>query len=210
MKTFKLFSLLVSVLILISCSSDNDSITPRATIEAQNISNLFAPQEGGQGQPTSGAFTKFDVDTGAITDSETEWDLAFRGTTIAVNGGVETGTIDEPVRTSDVEIAIVDGIFEEVLEVPASATFNQDNPNSFAIPTGSGNGWYNYNPTTNILRPIPGKVFIIKTSENRYAKIEFLNYYQDAPSNIDPTIHEPRYYTFRYIYNPNENDTSFD
>ena len=42
--------------------------------------NLHAPQEGGQGQPISGPFTKFSFETGQTT-SGNDWDVAFRGTT---------------------------------------------------------------------------------------------------------------------------------
>ncbi|MBF4985371.1 HmuY family protein, partial [Nonlabens mediterrranea] len=83
-------------------------------------------------------------------------------------------------------------------------TFNQDSSTSFAIPTGSDNGWYNYNFMTNIVSPIPGQIIVIRTRDGRYAKIEILSYYE----NQDTTA-EGRYFTFNYVYNPNQGDTSF-
>ena len=65
------------------------------------MENLSAPQTGGQGQPIGGDFTKFSFSAGAITTSDTDWDIAFRGTTIAINGGAVTGTADEPTRNGD-------------------------------------------------------------------------------------------------------------
>ena len=209
MNTLKLTTFFMLSLFILSCSDDDDA-APLAEVESTTVSNLFAPQEGGQGQPTSGEFTKFDFETGQVTTSDTEWDIAFRGTTIAVNGGTETGTIDEPMRTSDAGILILDGIFSEITEVPETATFAQDNQDGFAIPTGSGNGWYNYDFATNILSPIPGKIFVVKTTDDKYAKIEFLSYYEDAPTDIDPFVDEARYYTFRYSYNPNDGLTTFE
>jgi len=209
MNTFRLPTLIVISFFLMACSDDDDGM-PLIDIESTTVSNLHAPQQGGQGQPVSGAFTKFDFETGQVTDSETDWDIAFRGTTIAVNGGTETGTTDEPERTSNAAISILDAIFSEITEVPADISLEQDSQDGFAIPTGSGNGWYNYDFATNILSPIPGKILLIKTTENKYAKIEILSYYKDAPTDIDPFQDEPRYYTFRYVYNPNDDQTTLN
>jgi hypothetical protein len=71
-----------------SCSSDDDNTPTPDPVKSEQVSNLFAPQTGGQGQPVGGEFAKFDFETGMQTTSDTDWDIAFRGTTIAVNGGV--------------------------------------------------------------------------------------------------------------------------
>jgi hypothetical protein len=81
----------------------------------------------------------------------------------------------------------------------------QDNklavPASYAIPRGSGNGWYNYDGATNTISPIAGRVVMIKTADGKYAKMEIISYYKDAP--VAPTsATADRYYTFRYIYQP--------
>ena len=209
MNTLRLTTFIVISLLLVACSDDDDGMA-LLEVESTTISNLHAPQQGGQGQPVSGEFTKFDFETGEITNSDTDWDIAFRGTTIAVNGGTATGTTDEPARTSDAGIAILNATFSEVEEVPANQVFEQDNASGFAVPTGSGNGWYNYDFATNIVSPIPGKILLVKTTEDRYAKIEILSYYKDAPTDIDPFQDETRYYTFRYVYNPNDGQTTFN
>lgn len=210
MNTLKLTTTFILIsFFMLSCSDDDDA-APLAEVESTTISNLYAPQEGGQGQPVSGAFTKFDFETGQVTNSDTDWDIAFRGTTIAVNGGTGTGTTDEPLRTSEAGITIVNGTFEDITEVTEDIEFDQDGQEGFAIPTGSGNGWYNYDFATNILSPIPGKILLVETTDGKYAKIEILSYYQDAPSDIDPFEDESRYYTFRYVYNPNEGQTTFN
>jgi hypothetical protein len=209
MNTLKLTPFILVMLVMMSCS-DDDEVAPLAEVEFTTFENLHAPQEGGRGEDISGPFTKFDFETGQITDSDTEWDIAFRGATIAVNGGTETGTIDEPARTSEAGITIVNGTFEDITEIPEDTGFDQDSHNGFAIPTGSGNGWYNYDFTTNILSPIPGKLLLIETTDGNYAKVEILNYYEDAPSDIDPFQDESRYYTFRYAYNPNAGQVTFN
>ncbi len=192
-----------------SCSSDDDTTVALTPVETAQVSNLFAPQTGGQGQPIGGEFTKFDFETGAITTSDTEWDIAFRGTTIAVNGGEATGTEDEPTRTGDAAATLVTSTFDNVTTAEG-LTFTQDSESTFAIPTGSDNGWYNYNFQTNIVSPIPGQILVFRTTEGHYAKVEILSYYQDAPASPDPQTDASRYYTFTYVYNPNEGETTFN
>ncbi|TAI48232.1 hypothetical protein EW142_15905 [Flagellimonas allohymeniacidonis] len=184
------------------------NFTVLSELVTRSVSNLFAPQTGGQGQgEISGEFTKFSFETGAETTSETDWDIAFRGTTIAVNGGVETGTNDEPIRNGEGAAALVDGIFSEVNSVDG-LTFTQDAGAAFAIPSGSDNGWYNYNFMTNLVTPIPGKVLVFRTHDGRYAKVEILSYYENAPVNPDGFTTPSRYYTFNFVYNPNEGETT--
>lgn len=192
---------------IVSCSDDEGLV--RESIESMTIENLHAPQTGGQGEPVGGEFTKFDFTTGSITNSETEWDIAFRGTTIAVNGGTATGTNDEPERNGNAAAAIFNGTFAS-LRSADELVFSQDSESGFAIPTGSDNGWYNYNFMTNVVSKIPGKILVFKTRDNRYAKVEIISYYLDAPENPDGFADQARYYTFDYVYNPNEGDTTFE
>lgn len=209
LKTSKLFALAILIVSFVACESDddNDDNTPTpAAVEAQLIENLPAPQEGGQGQPVTGEFTKFDFTTGAITTSDTDWDIAFRGTTIAINGGNETGTTDEPTRNGQAGAYIADGTFASVTTAEG-VSFNQDSANGFAIPNGSDSGWYNYNPATNLVTPIPGKILVFRTRDGKYAKVEILSYYLNQDST-DPT--NGRFYTFNYVYNPNEGEKSFE
>lgn len=174
---------------------------------AQTVSNLEAPQTGGQGEPIGGVFTKFSFETGTVTDSETAWDIAFRGTTIAVNGGAATGTADEPVRNGDAAASIENGTFSEVSSADG-LSFIQDADGAFAIPAGSDQGWYNYNPATFTVTPIPGKILVFRTHDGKYAKVEILSYYRDAPAQPDAFTDESRVYTFRYVYNPNDGETN--
>ena len=197
-------------LVFTACSSDDDQIT-LAPVESENVANLFAPQTGGQGteEEIGGPFTKFDIETGEITTSETEWDIAFRGTTIAVNGGEKTGTNDEPERNGDTSATIVTGTFSSIVSAEG-LTFSQDSTEGFSIPTGSDNGWYNYNFMTNVVAPIPGEILVVKTRNGNYAKIEILSYYENAPAAPDGFADAARYYTFNYIYNPNQGDLSLE
>jgi hypothetical protein len=197
--------LVVGSLVTSLTSCKKDEVKPALT--ATTFSNLAAdPPSGGynpaNGQPigVTKKYTLFSFKAGAIvlnTDSATtKWDVGFNGTNIIVNSGTSgPGTAGAQVTSA---------IFDEVIEAPADG-FRQDNKNTapatYAVPRGSGNGWYSYNQSTNIITPIAGKVLIIKTSEGKYAKMEILSYYQDAPAT--PTANsKDRYYTFRYLYQP--------
>lgn len=204
--TLKFLILLFTATAFISCDNDDDK-TPLEAVESSTASNIPAPQTGGQGQPVGGPFTKFSFETGAVTASDTDWDIAFRGTTIAVNGGTVTGTDDEPIRSGNAGASIASGTFASITDA-VGVTFTQDADGGFAIPTGSDNGWYNYNPQVNIVSAIPGKVLIVRTHDDKYAKVEILSYYKDAPAAPDGFVDESRFYTFNYVYNPNDGDTA--
>lgn len=208
MKTTKILFLFAITAFIASCNNNDETVL--LDVKAETITNLHAPQSGGQGQPVSGAFTKFDFETGNTTTSETDWDIAFRGTTIIVNGGISLGTTDEPNRTSDAAVYIADGTMASVTEV-TTGSFKQDSASGFAIATGSGNGWYTYaGPPSHLITPTAGKIIVIRTSEGKYAKLEILSYYKDAPDSPDAFVDEDRYYTFNYVYQPNEGVISFE
>ncbi|GAB1856517.1 HmuY family protein [Flavobacteriaceae bacterium MHTCC 0001] len=208
MKTLKFLTLLALFIGFSSCSNDDDE-QPLAAIVASTFENLSAPQSGGQGQPVAGDFTKFDFESGQTTTSTTDWDIAFRGTTIIVNGGESTGATDEPERNGNAAAYIANNTFDAVTEISTN-NFNQDAAAGLAIPTGSGNGWYTYTgPPNHLIVPTAGKILVFRTRDGKYAKVEILSYYKDAPSEPDTFTDESRHYTFNYVYQPNEGVSSF-
>ena len=212
MKTIKLLTLAVLFITFASCDDDND--IQLIDVTSETFSNLHAPQQGGIDQmgnpiPISGDFAKFDFASGLITTSGTEWDIAFRGTTIIINGGVSFGATDEPERTGNGAVYIASGTMTSITDVN-SISFIQDSATGYAITTGSGNGWYTYaGAPTHLISPTPGKILVIKTRDGKYAKVEILSYYKDAPSNPDAFTDIDNYYTFNYTYQPNEGVTEF-
>ena len=206
MKTIKFLTIALAMTSFVACDNDSDDLLPVVSITVEDI---YAPQEGGQGQPISGAFTKFDFDLGMETDSETDWDIAFRATDIIINGGMSMGTTDEPDRTGDAGAYIVTGTMADVTEVDVNL-FTQDSGSGYAIVSGSGNGWYTYTgPPTYLITPTAGKILVFKTADGKYAKVEILSYYQGAPENPDAFTDPSRYYTFNYVYQPNSGETTF-
>ncbi len=185
-----------------SCKKDDPA---PATLSAATFSNLnadYAPAVGGiTGPPTyptaTNKFTFFSFSTGKVVanadSASTKWDLGFRATTIIVNGGTSGPGVGGAI--------VQTGIFSDLTVAPTTG-YAQDNKNAtvkYAIPTGSGAGWYTYNSSTNIITPTAGKFLIIKTADGKYAKVEILSYYQDAPTAPTSSTKD-RYYTFRYVY----------
>ena len=206
MKTIKFLTIALAITSFIACDSDSDDLLPIVSI---TVEDLHAPQEGGQGQPISGLFTKFDFDTGMETDNETDWDIAFRATDIIVNGGTSMGTTDEPTRSGDAGAYIATGTMADVTEVDVNL-FTQDSESGYAIISGSGNGWHTYaGPPTYLITPTPGRILVFKTADGKYAKVEILSYYEGAPENPDAFVDQSRYYTFNYVYQPNEGEITF-
>jgi len=200
-KTIKLFILAVVTITFISCDS-NDDIDELAPIESKLVTNFAAPQEGGRGAPESGEFAKFNFATGERATDDTEWDIAFRGTSIIINGGVSSGSIDEPERTSEASVYMASGTLSTMKEMDTES-LEQDHEEGFAIKTGSGNGWYTYDSSTHIISPIAGKVIAMKTHDGNYALVEIVSYYKDAPEDPNYMTSESRHYTFNYVYQPN-------
>ena len=202
-KTIKLLTLLAFFIAFSSCDNDNDPVL--LEVESQTITNLEATQTAdySTGTPViTGDHIKFSFETGTTTTGN-NWDIAFRGTTILVNGGSATAD-DEPERSGNAAAYIATGTLAGITEVDTTQLVQDDETNGLAIPTGSGNGWYSYDPTTHIISPIAGKVIVVKTHNGLYAKLEILSYYLDGDTSGDS-----QYYTFNYVYQPNEGVTTF-
>jgi hypothetical protein len=197
MKTIQKLIFTTSMALLFFSCDNNDDLTPTLPLEVTMVEDLAAPND--EINRTTGEvvvarpFQFFSLERNERVTENEDWDLAFKGTTIRVN------------NTKNVETAIVNGIFEEISEVPANATFRTDSQNTFAIPTGSGNGWYNYNSATFTVTPIPGRVILVKTTKGNFLKLEILSYYKGNPpvEEINPRITPSGYYTFRYILQTN-------
>ncbi len=170
------------------------------------VENLYAPQSRDYttGEVT-GDYVKFSFESGGIVTGD-DWDIAFRGTTIIVNGGSATAS-DQPERNGNAAAYIASGIFDDINTVDTALFVQDDSDNGLAITTGSGNGWYNYNSTNHTITPIAGKVLIFRTSDNLYAKVEITSFYENGEPN--ETVSNSYYYTFNYEYQANEGITTF-
>jgi hypothetical protein len=196
---------------LIACSKS--STTTVLPITAVTVNDLPADTVVGlsaQGIPiTNGKYTFYSLERNAIvpnTDSATNrWDVAFMATKILTNGGTSGPGVGGAF--------VYTGLFNDLNTIPADSVFKTDNaPTSYAITTGSGRGWYNYDGLNNLITPLAGRVLVIRTATGKYAKMEITCYYKGgttlAASATDmEKLTKQRYYTFRFAYQPNGTKT---
>jgi hypothetical protein len=210
--SFKAIALFLGFAAFTIACDDNNPIPP-VGLQAVTVQNLIADTIIGitPGVPPAGGipygagkFTFYSLETNSIitsTDSASNrWDLGFRGTTIITNSGSSgPGQGGAFVWT---------GLFADLKSIPADSTFRVDAAPNYAIPVGSGRAWYTYSQAEQLVRPIPGKILVIRTSSGKFAKVEILNYYKGG---VTPAVTEPdsvkyklqRHYTFRYTFQPN-------
>lgn len=195
LSNFNIMFFVISVLLFSGCDDDNE--TPVIQLEATEVADLNSV--------STKNFMLFSFEENAVVlnaDSATAtWDIGFRGTTIILNGGTSG-----PGQASG---QIVSGIFDELKEAP-DAGYIADAADEKAI-VGS-NGWYTYTGTTSVpnhaILPIAGKILVLKTGDGKYAKVEIISYYQGNPDTTTPAFADlttrpaSRYYTFRFIYQP--------
>ncbi|MDE2997345.1 MAG: HmuY family protein [Bacteroidota bacterium] len=191
--------ILALALLMTACDSSSSSDDSMEVV-ASRASDVPSDPIIGLGQDSrpvgANAYTFFSLRTGQIVASadsaSTGWDLGFKGSTIIVNGGTS--------GPGNGAAQIIEGIFSEVMEAPEEG-WAQDSVDEYAIPTGSGNGWYNYNFATQVLSPIPGRVLLVRTADGRFAKVSMISYYQGAPDT--PTGDDTaRFVTFDYVFQP--------
>jgi hypothetical protein len=208
MKTMAAALLAMTIMGMIACSKDDnggDTVQPLQTLTANDIVADTIIGVAPTGQPVgSGRFTFFSLERNAVvpsSDSATNrWDIGFRGTTIITNSG-NSG----PGQGG---AFVFVGLFDDVLSVPSDSTFRVDNaPSGYAIPLGSNRAWYVYNPQTNLVTPIPGRVLVIRTATGKFAKVEILNYYRGGvtppvTASDDVKTRNQRFYTFRFRFQP--------
>lgn len=125
-------------------------------------------------------YAYFDLDGEGLLDASGDtagWDLAFRSTGIRVRGGAQ----------------LIDGSFDSLLEAPESG-YGED---------GNVPDWYDYSgPPDHLVTPTAGQVIVVKTEDGKYAKLEVLSYYKGAPESPSAFTDTSRYYTFRYLVQP--------
>lgn len=191
--------------VAVSCSENNDTLPDE--VVAKQVVNLQAKETTDRSvhpAVASGEFVKFSFSTGAVTTGD-NWDIAFRGTTILVNGGVATGITNEPERKKDAALVLVESVFSDVKTAPLDNAFKQDAVDALALPKTT---WYSYDRTDHSIDPVAGKIIVVKTNDGHYAKMEIISYYKDMDSSnsADPVNSGAQYYTFNYVYNPSSGD----
>jgi hypothetical protein len=131
---------------------------------------------------------RFDFDSGKSSDADADWDLEFRRFVIRTNGGVNGAGGVEVALLSDTDFASVDaapssGFAADREDGPEDE--NTDPDNSFN--SGTDN-WYEYNVMKHTLTPKKA-TYVVHSSEGRYFKLTFDNYYDKAGSPAHIRFH---------------------
>ena len=203
-------NLLLSVLILFftSCEKSSNNIIIDENVISFVELNASQYDVNILDSLVTGKFEKFSFSEGDTVIHE-NWDVAFSGTTIIVNGG-DSYNDNQPERIGNAAVYIATGVMSDIRTVDLSK-LEQDNTSGPAIIDDlgiSGDGWASYDMSTHIISPIAGRILVFRTHDNKYAKMEIL-YYYDSP-NPDPSNGDyGGYYTFNYVYQSEEGNTMF-
>jgi hypothetical protein len=197
-KTTLFLSMLTIAIGFTACTKDSPD--PVETIITETITEF-----GYHAEPTmtpfgpvyTGDYTKFSFSEGGQVEGD-NWDIAFRSTHIIVNGGTASDT-SQPNRTGNAAVYIINDLMADVTSVDASLLM-QDGELSSAIINDLGVGadggpgaWCEYANQT--VTPISGKILIIRTHDDKYAKMEITGFYDTNPVHI-----WGGFYTFNYVY----------
>lgn len=185
MKNKIIYGVVCLTLIFAACSKNKtDVVTLPTTVKTKNITVNFSP---------ASSFTFFSFrDTTVVANADSasaKWDFALRLTTFLVNSNAS--------GPGNAGAILQNGIYDNVTDAPASGYAYDTTSSQKAIKDGS---WYDYNPTTHSFVPKAGKVFIFRTADGHYAKMELLGVsYEPFTGSVPQKL----IYNFRYTYQPN-------
>jgi hypothetical protein len=170
-----------AIMMLSACKKDAAAVQLPATENSTTFKVNFSPVA---------VYTYFsfkDNAVVAVADSvSTKWDFALRLTTFRINshasGPGAAGAIMQ------------DGIFDNITTAPSSGYAYDTSATQYAIKDGS---WYDYNNTTHAFIPKAGKVFLVRTADNHYAKMEILEATYDPFVGMVP---DKINYKIRFVY----------
>ena len=208
MKTKLVLSIFTLTIVFTACKKESpapiDTVITATITELDAQAATFAPNPPPAPPTITGDYTKFSFAEGTVVEGD-DWDVAFRSTSIIFNGGVASNS-SQPSRTGKAAVYLIDGTMEDISLVDESLLL-QDEATSTAIIDDMGiqqMGWCIYDFATNMISPIAGKILVVRTHDNKYAKIEILNFYDAAFSNV-----YGGFYTFNYVYQSEEGTLTF-
>lgn len=132
------------------------------------------------------AWVYVDLDTGlevipVDAANDNAWDVAFRRSNIAVNGGV-TGS-------GDVEVAVLATPFDDVTSAPAGGyvTDVADGDDDDTLPDYVFRAWYDYDTTTHVLTPAD-HTYVVHTTAGAFVKLRMTAYYDAVGTSGSPSF----------------------
>ncbi len=202
----RVFILLLGVaLFTTACEKDKDNPKPKPatvyevkTVEDYNVKDhtkwyYFSFDNGFVGE---GSATPADGDD-SLWMARMDWDIAFHRNNVRTNGGMSgngqggvmilnTNDFESVTQVPEGEF-VVDTIYTKFMNTPdmppvyITSTLNEE-----------ANSWANYNHDEGAWLLEKRNVFVIKTANGKYAKLQFLNFLNDEDAS--------GYMTLQYVY----------
>ncbi len=128
------------------------------------------------------------------SDSATDkWDIAFCKSRLIFNNGVS--------GPGKVMAQVVDAAWPTVKTAPATG-YTVDGDSTKVLATGSGRGWYWYNKSTKVVKPVRNRTIALSWPDGSFAKLEIVSYLKNASRIQNDSM---GYYCFRYLLSKNNN-----
>lgn len=190
MKTMKMSLLALTALVIgfASCKKDDNDEKVTPVVTKTDSIRVTA-------NARSGHYSFYSFKEGKEIDlkdsASTKWDIGIRLATIITNSG-ESGPGTVGAITEK-------GQFDTYMMAPETGYAYDTTASKLAINSGMNNGWFNYDPATHNFSPKAGMFFVIKTSDNKYVKVEMLSArYEEFVGPMPQYV----WHKFRYVYQP--------
>lgn len=176
--------MLTGIIFGTSCKKDNNNTTPQPiTADTAIVVVNFSPTD---------PYSFFSFKNGVVSNADSatsKWDFGLRLTTFLVNSNAS--------GPGNAGVIVQNGIFENIASAPTSGYAYDTTASKLAITDGT---WYNYDINTHVFTPIPGKIFVFRTADNHYAKMEILGATYEPFTGMVPVKID---YKIRFIYQTN-------
>ena len=177
--------LVLGALLALAACSEDLAPEPEAQPDGGVLPSHVTTVDNGDGSFTTSvdatamdAWIGFDFQSGGeAAESTTSWDLGFRRFEVKSNGGTS--------GEGGVEVAILAGAdFATLARAPLDG-WSSDTAE--ASPFNAGDGWYAYDINSHVLTP-RDLIYVIRSAEGAYFKLEFTDYYDDAGTSGYPAF----------------------
>ena len=145
-------------------------------------------------------FTYYSLRDSAIVaqadSNSTKWDLAFKSTTVLINGGSSGPGEGGAILLTETDY--------DTLSMAPDSEYAVDMEAQPAV----GRAWYTYTgPPSHHILINPGVVLVVRTADGRYAKLKFTSYYKGGEAVPSSAEARGRFLNFTYTFQPDGSRT---
>ncbi|MNE45773.1 hypothetical protein D3C80_1400780 [compost metagenome] len=129
--------------------------------------------------------------------------MAFTGnynSDIYINNANVDGSPGHEGPVKNTAILLINQPYQSVTIAPDDGEFDQSNLTKIGM-TDSKNteGWYSYNGTSHIMNTFPDRTYVLRLTNGKFAKIQFMSTYKGNPPAVTDRYWPAPYLTFRYF-----------